>query len=175
MRVLVFYGIVGPSQLIQIVVGFTSTVYGALALYNHKASYDGSRKLFRRYLRNNKLFLLNWVISTATCVYGCWKFTLLNTMAVEHDTLKEFWDYVDGKYSLFIIDVLVGVTDLFYELRDNDVTFKENPFPFIFNIGSNPWLAGVFMVLVPALILGSALWFQHGYYRKKYFKMVKRN
>ena len=169
-----FFGIVGPSQLIQIFVGLASTFYGALAVFKRKTDYEKSRTWFRRYMRHNKLFLLNWIISTSTCVYGCWKYTMLFDMNEAHPTIQEFWDHVDGKYSLFIIDILFGVTDLFFLLLDNGVDFKLSPFPFVFSVGHNPWLAGVFMVVIPSIVLGVAIWFQHRYYMKKYFKIIKR-
>ena len=171
---ILFYGIVGPSQLIQIFVGFTSTFYGSFALFKRRADYEKSRTWFRRYLRNNKLFLLNWIISTSTCVYGCWKYSMLFEMDRNNPSIQKFWDYVNGKYSLFIIDILFGVTDLFYMLEDNGVSFERAPFPLVLSIGRNPWLAGAFIVLIPSIVLGIAIWFQHGYYMKKYFQIIKR-
>jgi hypothetical protein len=173
MKDFLFFGVVGPSQLIQIFVGITSSFYGAFALYKRKSDYERSRTWFRRYLRTNKLFLLNWLISTSTCVYGCWKYNMLYVMDKENPSVKKFWDHVNGNYSMFIIDILFGVTDLFWFLRGKGVDFEATPFPFVFGVGRNPWLAGVFIVLIPSVVLGVAIWFQHRYYMKKYFQIIK--
>jgi hypothetical protein len=171
MRDFLFYGIVGPSQLIQIFVGLASTFYGGFALYKRQVNYETSRTWFRRYLRNNKLFLLNWVISTSTCVYGCWKFDMLYSLDVEYKTIKKLLGYADGKYGTFMADILVGVTDLFHVLREQKVTFEAAPFPLIFGVGKNPWIVGIFLVAVPSAFLGFAIWVQHRFYMMKYFKI----
>jgi hypothetical protein len=168
-----FHGIVGPSQLIQIFVGFASTFYGGFALYKREVEYDKSRAWFRRYHRNNKLFLLNWVISTSTCVYGCWKFNMIYAEDIEYNTLRKLQKYYDEKYSPFIVDILIGVNELLWALRDQGVTFKAAPFPLIFGMGKNPWLAAFFLVIIPSAVIGAAIWFQHRFYMMKYFQISK--
>ena len=166
-----FYGIVGPGQIILMVIGFVATFYGGFAIYKRNVPYTTSRVYFRRYLRTNKFYILNWIMSTSTCVFGCWKYQRYLEIDKKYPLIEDIHKNFD--YGSFVKEAIVGITNLFWIIRSLGISLDDSPFSAVVSMGKNAWVTALCLVVLPSAILTTGVVFQHRYYLKKYFQPVR--
>jgi hypothetical protein len=76
-------------------------------------------------------------------------------------------------FAHFIRSVVGGITNLFWIVRSFGISLDESPFSSVLAMGANPWVTGILLVVVPAVILAFGAYLQHGYYIKKYFDPIR--
>lgn len=164
-----FHGVVSPVCFILYFIGFLSITFAVLSIYRRSSlSVTVARQAqwYRRYMRTNKYFLLLWVLSTTTTIFGCWMYHYALHMD-ETFPVREI--YESTKYQLVVKEILIGVQQLSKLLAsDGGITSDMEPLKTVKLAGEFYYLAGLIYTVVPGVLLFGCIQYQKKFYAYRF-------
>ena len=166
--ILFFHGIISPVTVVLYSIGISSAIYGYLGMYrkNNLIPFERRAQWFRYYVRSNMYFLLVWVLSSVTMIFGCWTFVYVEQIGryFPPEKVVESFDYeMIIKQLLLNLPKMKEILILLHELDPNSP-----PVTWIAVVGKYFYVGFIAWTVIPAFFLFFCIKRQRSYNKSQF-------